>query len=109
MTIEIKEKATIIKDFNSNLDELLIQLNGEESLENQNIILDISNYNGLKTKDLNIFLSFSKNSKKNKKSFVIFIKDFDFNKSSEKMVIVPTLQEAFDIIEMEEIERDLGF
>ena len=27
----------------------------------------------------------------------------------DELVIVPTLQEAFDIIEMEEIERDLGF
>jgi hypothetical protein len=30
-------------------------------------------------------------------------------KKIEELVIVPTLQEAFDIIEMEEIERDLGF
>jgi len=26
-----------------------------------------------------------------------------------EMIVVPTLQEAGDIIEMEEIERDLGF
>ncbi|HAT63224.1 MAG TPA: ribonuclease Z, partial [Flavobacteriaceae bacterium] len=27
----------------------------------------------------------------------------------DEMIVVPTLQEAADIIEMEEIERDLGF
>ena len=27
----------------------------------------------------------------------------------EALIIVPTLQEAHDIIEMEEMERDLGF
>jgi hypothetical protein len=27
----------------------------------------------------------------------------------DEIVVVPTLQEAYDIIEMEEIERDLGF
>ena len=43
-----------------------------------------------------------------KKSFVIIVSDFDFNKVSDKLTVVPTLQEAHDIIEMEEIERDLG-
>ena len=43
MTIDITEKATIIKDFDSNLDQLLIKLINE-NLENQNIILDISHY-----------------------------------------------------------------
>ena len=110
MTIEIQEKATIIKDFDSDLglDNLLIKIINE-NLESQNIILDLNSYKALKNKDLNIFLLFAKNIKKNKQSFVIVISDFDFNKSSSKLNIVPTIQEAFDIIEMEEIERDLGF
>ncbi len=110
MTIEIHEKATIIKDFDSDLDldNLLIKIINE-NLESQNIILDLNSYKALKNKDLNIFLSFVKNIKKNKQSFVIVFADFDFNKSSSKLNIVPTIQEAFDIIEMEEIERDLGF
>ncbi len=27
----------------------------------------------------------------------------------DEIVVVPTMQEAYDIIEMEDIERDLGF
>jgi hypothetical protein len=27
----------------------------------------------------------------------------------DEIVVVPTIQEAYDIIEMEEMERDLGF
>ncbi len=108
MTIDIQEKATILKDFDSDLDNLVLKLTNE-SFENQNIILDISSYKSLKPKDLNIFFSFAKEIKKNKQSFVIVITDFDFNKASEKINIVPTIQEAFDIIEMEDIERDLGF
>ena len=46
--------------------------------------------------------------KKQKKSFVI-VADIDFDEVSEEIIVVPTLQEGFDIIEMEEIERDLGF
>ena len=110
MTIEISEKATIVKDFGSNLDKLLSELEiKQHDLKTSNVILDISSYLSLKTKDLNIFLPYVKSLKTKNKSFVIVIDDFDFTKASTKINIVPTLQEAFDIIELEEIERDLGF
>ena len=110
MTIEITEKATIVKDFGSNLDQLLSELQIKQNdLKTSNLVLDISNYRSLKPKDLNIFLSYAKILKTNNKSFVIVIDNFDFTKASTKINIVPTLQEAYDIIELEEIERDLGF
>ena len=33
----------------------------------------------------------------------------DLNEMPDEIIVVPTLQEAFDIIEMEDIERDLDF
>jgi predicted AAA+ superfamily ATPase len=60
-------------------------------------------------KDLKLFLPLSKVHKKAKKSFVIVASDLDFNAVSDKLAVVPSLLEAHDIIEMEEIERDLGF
>jgi hypothetical protein len=39
----------------------------------------------------------------------LVVNDFDFNKVPTSLAIVPTKLEAHDIIEMEEIERDLGF
>jgi hypothetical protein len=47
--------------------------------------------------------------KKGKKSFVLVVDNVDIDKLPLKMTVVPTLMEAHDIIEMEEIERDLGF
>ena len=47
--------------------------------------------------------------KKAKKSFIIVTSDLDHNAVSEKLAVVRSIQEAHDIIEMEEIERDLGF
>ena len=108
MNIYIQEKATIISDSYNDLNKLLVKLENER-FNNQNIILDLKNYKTLKPKDLNLFLVFAKNINKSKNSFVILITDFDFNKASDKLNIVPTIQEAFDIIEMENIERDLGF
>ena len=35
--------------------------------------------------------------------------NIDYNAVSSNLIVVPTLLEAHDIIEMEEIERDLGF
>ena len=46
-------------------------------------------------------------SKINKRSFVIVKSDFKSEYYNLNIDIVPTLQEAFDIIEIEEIERDL--
>ena len=110
MTIQITENATILKDFDIKLEELILELNAnQKNYKDSNIILDIANYHNLKPKDLNDFLSFAKVQNAKKKSFVIVISDFDFTKTSDKINIVPTIQEAFDVIEIEEIERDLGF
>jgi hypothetical protein len=46
---------------------------------------------------------------KGKKSFIIVISDLDYNAVPDTLTVVPSILEAHDIIEMEEIERDLGF
>lgn len=110
MEVQQNANTCIIKNFEIDLTTFVANLKLQfESYQNQNIIIDISNLKGLKNKDLTVFLDFIKMSKKNKKSFVVVISDFDFNKATAKINIVPTIQEAHDIIEMEEIERDLGF
>ena len=63
--------------------------------------VDISVVNLLKDK----FITFEKLVNKNKGSFVI-VYNLDFD---ENLNIVPTLQEAYDFIDMEEIERQLKF
>jgi hypothetical protein len=110
MEIQQNANTSIIKNFEIDLTTFVANLKLQfESYQNQNIIIDISNLKGLKNKDLIVFLDCIKMSKKNKKSFVVVISDFDFNKATAKINVVPTIQEAHDIIEMEEIERDLGF
>ena len=50
------------------------------------------------------FITFDRSVSNKKGSFVI-VCQFSFN---DKLTIVPTLQEAYDYIEMEEIERQLN-
>lgn len=44
-----------------------------------------------------------------KKSFVVVSAHWISNELPEELVCVPTLQEAIDLIEMDEMQRDLGF
>lgn len=44
-----------------------------------------------------------------KKSFVVVSTHWISNDLPEELVCVPTLQEAIDLIEMDEMQRDLGF
>jgi len=42
-------------------------------------------------------------------SFVFVATPEQFNSVPESLIVVPTLQEAYDFIEFERIQRDLGF
>jgi predicted AAA+ superfamily ATPase len=102
-TVTIKDTQ---KDFKSFLEKVTQQF---KTFEKQNIIIDLTANSELSESDLKLFLPLAKQQKKAKKSFVIVVDDLDFNAISDKLVVVPSLLEAHDIIEMEEIERDLGF
>ncbi len=110
MKVHQKGNATIIKDSNNDFESFVTNLKNQyKTFESQNLIIDISTYRGLNTKSINVFLNMAKNHKKAKKSFVVVLEDFDYNKVAASINIVPTVQEAHDMIEMENIERDLGF
>lgn len=110
MKVETKGHTTTIKDTQGDLMGFLMKLTHEfKSFEKHNVIVDISKHNDLTIKDIKSFSTLSSNHKKAKKSFVIVVNEIDFNDVPAKMTVVPTLLEAHDIIEMEEIERDLGF
>lgn len=110
MKVETKGHTTIIKDTQGDLTCFLMKLTHEfKTFEKHNIILDLSKYEALTVKQIISFQDLSKAHKKSKKSFVIVANDADFNGIPAKMTVVPTTLEAHDIIEMEEIERDLGF
>jgi hypothetical protein len=53
------------------------------------------------------FLEISRAHKKSGKSFVLVTDKLDYDDVPEEMSLAPTIQEARDIIEMEDIERDL--
>lgn len=110
MKVDQKGHTTTIKDTQGNLSSFLEKVTNEYgSFKNHNLILDISADKNVDLDQVLSFLSLSNKHRKAKKSFVIVVNDFDFNEVPDEMIVVPTILEAHDIIEMEEIERDLGF
>lgn len=110
MKVEQKGHTTIIKDTQGNINSFLEKVTQEHnSFKNNNIILDVTHDKNTSINDLKLFSDLSKTHKKGKKSFVMVAENIDFNAVPTKLIVVPSLQEAHDIIEMEEIERDLGF
>lgn len=101
-TVITQEKTTIV--------EFVTGIEGTyDTLKNDNIIANLFSLKDIKPEDINEFLLLSQKHKASKRSFVIVTNEIAFEETPEEITIVPTLQEAYDVVEMEEIERDLGF
>jgi len=110
MKVDQKGHTVIIKDTQGDFTSFLMKLTHQyKTFEKNNITVDLLMHKDLTVEDIVLFLPLSKQHKKAKKSFVVVVSDIDFNAIPEKLTVVPSLLEAHDIIEMEEIERDLGF
>jgi hypothetical protein len=110
MKVDQKGHTVTIKDTQGDYNGFVQKVTQQfKTFEKQNIVIDLTSDSNLSEADLKLFLPLSKQQKKAKKSFVIVVEELDFNSVSDKLTVVPSLLEAHDIIEMEEIERDLGF
>ncbi len=110
MKVEHKGNTVVIKDTAESVKEFLDKVVHEyKTFESHNIVLDLTHNPSVKNTDIKLFQTLSKQHKKRKKSFVIVASGIDFNSIPETINAVPTLLEAHDVIEIEEIERDLGF
>ena len=77
--------------------------------KNDNIIVNLTSFRPLIIQDVIEFLQISNQHRNAKHSFVLVTDKINIDDIPDELVIVPTLTEAYDIIEMEEMERDLGF
>lgn len=76
--------------------------------ENNNVIINLSVLNKVAVPDIIEFLEISNKHRGFKHSFVIVTNQVDLDEMPDEIVVVPTLEEAYDVIDMEEMERDLG-
>jgi len=99
-TLVFQEDISLAK-FLANLKE------GYPKIKNDHIIINLFSFSKLTANDVLEFLELSSDHRKKKKSFVIVTEKVSYDVVPEEICVVPTIQEARDIIEMEEIERDL--
>lgn len=88
------------KEEKNNINELISQNN------DVNLILDVRNLAISESELEEIFKFYNKNNK-NGTTFVVVKKDIDFDAFSEEWNIVPTINEAEDLISLDEMMRDL--
>ncbi|MFT5849141.1 ribonuclease Z [Psychroserpens sp.] len=101
-TIITQEKASII-ELVKKIDILY------DRFKNNNIIVKITKLDDVKLSDIVEFIQLSNKHRKAKHSFVIVSNSADLDKMPDEIIVVPSTKEAFDVIEMEIMERDLGF
>ena len=80
-----------------------------DRFKNDNIIICLTSLKPILVEEIIEFLQISNRHRRSKNSFVIVTNKLDLDDAPDEIVVVPTMQEAYDIIEMEEMERDLGF
>jgi hypothetical protein len=110
MIIDRDNNICIITQENASVKTLVDTIEKSyDTFKNEHIIVNISSLDKVLFEDVIEFLRISNKHRGDKKSFVLVSEKVDLDKMPDEICVVPTLQEAHDIIEMEDIERDLGF
>jgi len=100
-SIVYQEKISIVT-FLNNLEKEY------DNVKDDNLVLNLFSFEKLTAGDILEFLQISQKHKSNGKSLVIVTNKVTYDEVPDEIIVTPTIQEAKDIIEMEEIERDLG-
>ncbi|WP_029038662.1 hypothetical protein [Salinimicrobium xinjiangense] len=110
MKVKEEEGYKILTDEKDDVEDFASFLRSQHNaFKNDNVVIDIIKYGELSLEELLSFLDLSNEHRKGKRSFVIVNDAINIEKIPEELIVVPTLMEAGDVIQMEEIERDLGF
>ena len=111
MNVTQKDTYTILADEEDGIKSFasFLEFIIPKAYASENLVIDLLKYNKLELEDLLLFLTISNTQRGSKKSFVIVSKAIPVDRVPEEIMVVPTLKEAKDVIELEEIQRDLGF
>lgn len=105
-----KENFLLIENEGGDLTNFASELTKHHSdFKDENVVVDLKKAKDLDSKELLAFLELSNVHRNDNKSFVLVTDAVGIDDLPEELVVVPTLQEAEDMIQMDEIQRDLGF
>ena len=103
-----KRDYKILKDDNHDVANFANKLTKSHSeFEHSNLVIDLLDHKELTIKELLMFLEMANINIRNRRSFVIVSNSFSIDEIPEELVVVPTLQEAEDMVRMDEMERNM--
>jgi hypothetical protein len=79
----------------------------KDALKKEHIVLDFLQNINTVLEDILLFLNIAIDCRKNGTSFVIVCIGIPIDDIPDEITVVPTIPEAIDILEIDEIERDL--
>lgn len=110
MIFDKENNITLITQEKSTIVEFVKKLQATyPKFKNDNVIINLSVLKKISLQDIIEFLEISNKHRSAKHSFVIVTEQANLDEMPDEILVVPTLKEAYDVIEMEEMERDLGF
>lgn len=111
MKIEVKDNLIILADDRGTFADFVPFLTHQvkEHYQGKNLVIDLLKYTHISLQELLELLPLSNLHRGSKNSFVLVNNAINPDDIPDELAVVPTLQEAMDVVEMEEIERDLGF
>ena len=108
MIFDKEGNTTIVFQEKTDLQTFLKNLRGAyPRIRQDHLIINLFSFGALRMGDVLEFLELSNEHRASGKSFVLVSNAVAYDQVPDEMNLVPTLQEARDLIEMEEIERDL--
>ena len=108
MIFDKEGNTTLVYQENISLEKFLKDFKESyPKIKNDNAIVNLFSFSKLTSGDVLEFLEISNSHRKAGRSFVIVTDKVAYDEVPGEICVVPTLQEARDIVEMEEIERDL--
>ncbi len=110
MIIDKKEKYTFVSSAKESFEEFYTAFRKNyPKFAKEHLLIQLSDFLNITDAEILVFLDFRNQHKKNGTTFVVIHTNVTIDNFPEDFNIVPTLLEAEDILEMENIERALGF
>jgi hypothetical protein len=110
MIVTKTETYTHIKPTQDSADQFFAEFKENfKEFKGQHLIIDFSEKINIEIKEILLFLKLSVQHRKNGTSFVLVCEGISIDDLPDELNVVPTFNEALDILEMDAIERDLGF
>jgi hypothetical protein len=110
MISEQNDNYTLLKDEHDDIEGFASFLERiYDQFKEKNLIIDLLKYEDATLKNLLCYLNLSNKHRASKQSFVIVNIALPIEEIPDELLVVPTITEAVDVINLEDMERDLGF